>query len=89
MEKSPVHGSNEGLSFATVVKNNYDDEGDAGDSDAQASDMIPSCGGATKTCMCYYFNEEVHLKPDCLKLKGKRAAEEAEKMAARGATKAF
>ena len=87
-EKYPLHGSNEGLSFSNVVNENNDDRGDSGDTDAQASGGRPSYGGATETRRCYYCKNEGHLKPDCLKLKAKRAAEEAENTADGGATKA-
>ena len=52
--KAPVHRSNKGLSFANVVNNDNGDGGDAGDGDAQAREVHPSCGGATKTHRFYY-----------------------------------
>ena len=84
-----MRGSNKGLSFANAVNNNNEDGGNAGDGDAQESSGHPSRGGATKTRRCYYCKNEGHLKPDCLKLKAKRAAEEAENTAAGGPTKAI
>ena len=87
-EKSPVHRYKEGLRFANVVNDNDDDGGNAGDGDAQASSGRLSHGGATETRRCYYCKNEGHLKPDCLKLKAKRSAEEAENTAAGGVTKA-
>ena len=87
-DKSPVHGSNEGLSFANVVNNNDGNRGDARDGDARAGGGHPSRSGATETHRCYYCKKEVHLKPDCLKLKAKWLAKEYENTAANGATKA-
>ena len=83
-----MHGSNKGLSFANLVNGDGGNRGNAGDGDAQESGGLPSRGDETETHRCYYYKNEGHLKPDCLKLKVKRAAEEAENMAARGATKA-
>ena len=87
-EKSPVHRSNEELSFANFVNNGDGNRGDAGNSDVQESGWRPSRGGTTETRRCYYLKKEVPLKPDCLKLNAKWEAEEAENTAAGGANKA-
>ena len=67
-KKSPVHGSNEGLSFSNVVNDDDGYRDNAGDSKNQARGGRPSRGGATKTRRCYYCKNERHLKYNCLKL---------------------
>ena len=52
-EKFPVHGSNEGLSYANVGNKDDSDGGDDGDGDAQASGGRLSRGVATETRRFY------------------------------------
>ena len=85
--KAPVHGSIEGLSFANVGNDDDGDRGADGKVNAQASGRCAYCGGATGTRRCYYCKKEGHLKPDCLNLKAKRAAEKDEKATTGGTAK--
>ena len=80
-EKTSVHGSKEGQTFANIV-NDVDSDGDAADDDgAQESGGLATCGRAPETCCCYYCKREGKLNLDSLKLKANWAAEEAENVA--------
>ena len=83
-----MHVSNEGLSFANVVNDENGNGGDASNNGYHASGGSPPRSGATETRRFYYCKKERHLKPDFLKLKAKRAAEEAENTVTGGATNA-
>ena len=48
-EKSPLHGSNEGLSFDNVMNNNNGNRCTAGDGNTQASSGHASHDGVTET----------------------------------------
>ena len=86
-EKTPVHGSNEGLSFVNVVNNDNVDGGATGNGDAQASGGQEKRGDVPETRRCHCCKKGGHINPNCLKLKAKRAAEEAENAASSGAVK--
>ena len=53
-EKSPAHGSNEGLNFANVENEDDGDGGDVCNGDAQESSRPPLCSGTTEMCRCHY-----------------------------------
>ena len=83
-EKIPIHGSNKGLMISNAVNNNGVDGDATGDGGTQESGGLAVRGGSTEMRRCYYYKKEGHLNPDCLKIKEKRAAEEAKNAASGG-----